>query len=216
MKSFTSKNLHMRPLASQDQTMFCALYTDAKTMRFIEPPYDQEKAQKTFNNIVKRNSNISSGFNTWAIVSKKSTAVKANKSSEVTYDKQLNDSGIGLVMLYRKAGKHVLKVTEIGIMLLPQARGRLLAEEAFGSMINYGFNQLELPHINVRFDKRNLATQRISQKIGFSYHKSFSDEVLLTSPKNIFNNNNTSLETISRSQWQNHSLQYSIKVEEAE
>ncbi len=180
----------MRPLAAQDETMFCALYTDAKTMRFIEPVYSQEKAQKAFNEVVKLNSYSDSGFNTWAIISKTDEVAETNKAND-TKSGQFNIPAIGLVMFYNKAGNQQLKTTEIGIMLLSQARGKLLAEEAFGAMLSYGFNQLKLPSINVRFDKRNLAIQRITQKVGFSYNQLFANDVLINNApvKNISTNN---------------------------
>ena len=217
MKSFTSKNLHMRPLAEKDQAMFCSLYTDAKTMRFIEPAYSQERAKKTFHNIVNRNSNTASGFNTWAIIKTHADLDSINETSGVKdkRSQQLDAPAIGLIMLYKKAGKYELKVTEVGIMLLRKATGKLLAEEALGAALSYGFSQLQRPHINARYDKRNLATKRITRKVGFNYHKNFADEVLLNSPKNIFNDCNTIIETISRNQWQSHSLQYAIEVEES-
>jgi len=215
MKNFASKNLIMRPLTVQDKAMFCALHTDANSMRFIEPVYSREKALKAFTVLVKRNSNPDDYFNTWAIIRKNNDTNK----------KQAQQS-IGFVMLYKKAGKQVLEVTEIGIMLLRQARGELLGQEAFGAMLSFGFNQLKLPYINVRFDKRKLATQRITRKVGFTYQQAFVDEVLLdntdhasndittnsNSNSNSHTNNYTRLETISVNQWQRHSLQYPIKV----
>jgi len=225
MKSFSSKNLLMRPLDAQDEAMFCALYTDEKSMRFIEPAFSQEKAKKAFNSFVKGNVNSNSGFSTWAIVSK-NNSVSTVAQQDVTFQKTTDTitvhqnitpllttvPAIGFVVLYNKAGKLPLKITEIGIMLLGQARGKRLAEEAFGALLSYGFKQLKLPYINVRFDIRNLAIRRITKNIGFSYHQDFTDEVLLNKPKNIFNNSKTCLETISLSQWRNHTLQYEIEL----
>ena len=88
----------MRPLAEQDKAMFCALYTDAKTMRYIEPVYSQEKAINAFKGLVKRNSNNNSGFTTWAIFTKGS--IQSNKSETYeTNNEQLKSTSIGLVML---------------------------------------------------------------------------------------------------------------------
>jgi len=208
MKVFTSKNLQMRPLAAQDQAMFCALYTDEKTMRFIEPAYSQEKAIKTFKSFVKKNTDSSSGFSTWAIVNKTIHISDISK----TETEHLAPPAIGLVLLYNKAGNKELKITEVGILLLRQANGKLLAEEGLGAMLSYAFSQLHLPHVNARFDRRNLATKRITRKVGFSYHQNSADEVLSKSPKDNFNNKHTCLETISLNQWKNHALQYEITV----
>lgn len=193
--------------------MFCALYTDATTMRFIEPVYSQEKTLKAFNVLVKRSSDPA--FNTWVIVN----------NVNIAKHEQMTAPSIGMVMLYNKAGKHLLNVMEIGIMLLQQARGKQLAEEAFGATLNYGFSQLKLPYINVRFDKRNLAIQRIARKVGFHFNGLPSDKVLTT--KNISNEvekakndngntdpkNMTIIETVSFKQWQQHKQQYPIQIE---
>gem|GEM_PF-4111004 len=126
-------------------------------------------------------------------------------------------------MLYGKAGKQRLKVTEIGIMLLHQVRGKNVAEEALGSTLSYGFSQLNLLHINIRFDKRNLAIKHLSKKTGFNSNQSFADEVLKKHATTIrpikhildhFNNNNTRLETISRAQWQQNKRTFPIQVQQ--
>ena len=198
----------MRPLAAQDEAMFCALYTDVKTMRFIEPAYSQEKAIKTFKSFVKRNTNSNPSFTTWAILNKTTNIDNVNEAET----EHLPPPAIGLVLLYNKAGNKVLKITEVGILLLRQANGKLLAEEALGAMLSYAFSQLQLPYVNARFDKRNLATKRITRKVGFSYHQAHADEVLSGSPNNNFNNIHTCLETISLNQWKNHTLQYEIEA----
>ena len=80
---------------------------------------------------------------------------------------------------------------EIGIMLLRESNGKLIPEEAMGSLMEYAFNYLAIKTILANYKKSNLATKRFVNKIGF---------VPLTSPSR--NDSDTYHEYFSNSHWQ--------------
>jgi len=144
---FTTERLLIRPLAEQDKDLYISLYTDAKIMRNIGEPLSIEAAEKAFSKTLIAMEKEKPQVMTWAI-----TTLESNEC-------------IGLQALNWQSPE----VAEIGIMLLRNSNGRLLPEEAIGSIIEYGFNHLALQQINACFAKKNLATARVSKKTGFVF-----------------------------------------------
>lgn len=150
MHSFTTERLLIRPLAEQDKALYISLYTDAKVMRNIGEPLTDIAAEKAFSSTITAMQKSQPKVMTWAIVN------------------QENDQCIGLQALNWQTPE----IAEIGIMLLRNSNGRLLPEEAVGSIIEYSFNHLALQQINACFAKKNLATARVAKKTGFIFTES--------------------------------------------
>jgi ribosomal-protein-alanine N-acetyltransferase len=87
-----------------------------------------------------------------------------------------------------------IKQTEIGIMLSPQANGRLFPEEAMGALMEYAFNQLKYCRINAFYSSRNLATKRFVSKLGFSAIQALNN--------NSENSEDTHYQFFDRCNWQ--------------
>ncbi|KGJ89690.1 GNAT family N-acetyltransferase [Colwellia psychrerythraea] len=155
MHSFTTERLLIRPLSIQDKALFINLYTDAKVMRNIAAPLSDEKAEKAFNNTLSIMNKAQPKIMSWAIVN-----IIDNRAIGIQ----------GFTWSPMKNGplsNTKPSVAEIGIMLLRSSSGKLLPEEAIGSLIEYGFKHLKLEQINACFTKENLATARVSKKAGF-------------------------------------------------
>ena len=116
MHSFTTDRLLIRPLDEQDKTLYISLYTDAKAMRNIGEHLSELAAEKAFNKTLKAMKKEKPTVITWAIVLLS------------------NNQSIGLQAFNFKS----ITLAEIGIMLLRNNNGRLLPEEAIGSLIEYG------------------------------------------------------------------------------
>lgn len=150
MHSFTTERLLIRPLAKQDKELYTSLYSDKKIMRNIGEPLSAEAAEKVFNSTIKAMKKAQPKVMTWAIITLE------------------NNECIGLQALNWQSPE----IAEIGIMLLRLSNGRLLPEEAIGSLIEYGFNHLALQQINACFAKKNIATARVAKKTGFIFKES--------------------------------------------
>jgi len=171
MHSFTTERLLLRPLAEQDQTMYVSLYTDVEIMRNIGKPFTKVEAEKAFAKTLKTMTKKQPKALTWAIVN------------------LANNECIGLQALNFQTPE----IAEIGIMLLRSSNGRLLPEEAIGSLIEYGFNHLALQQINACFAKKNLATARVAKKTGFIYD-------ITKQPLDVLQQ----VETVSKESWHRH------------
>ncbi len=162
MHSFTTERLLIRPIQAQDQALYISLYTDAKIMRHISAPLSLQAAEKAFNSTLNvMNKVISSAVN----------KAESNKKAKVmtwvivTLD---NQQSIGIQALHWQTDN----CAEIGIMLLRQSNGRLLPEEAIGSVLEYGLHHLHLKQIKACYAKKNLATARVAKKAGFTFYAS--------------------------------------------
>jgi len=150
MHSFTTERLLIRPLAEQDRDLYFSLYCDEKTMRNIGKIFSQQEAEKAFTNTLKAMQKEKPKVMSWAI-----TTLEDNEC-------------IGLGALNWQSPD----IAEIGIMLSRTSNGKLLPEEAIGSLIECGFNHLSLQQINACYTKKNFATARVAKKTGFIFDSS--------------------------------------------
>ena len=154
MHSFTTERLLISPINEQDKELYISLYTDENIMRYIDTPLSKEAAESAFSRTIKAIQKQKPSVITWTIVTledNKCIGIQALnwQRSQLNYSKKAN-------------------IPEIGIMLLPQAHKRLLAEEALGALVEYAFNHFSLNQINACFEKENIAMVRVAQKTGFS------------------------------------------------
>lgn len=175
MQSLITDKYFIRPLENipEDEEMFCRLYTDDKTMEYIGKTLSIEVAIKTFKVAVKKNAGSKKVLNTWAIV---------DKNSKKT---------IGIQFFFEREQQQENTI-EIGIILLPEARGKRVPEESLVELIKYGFIHNNYDKIFICYDKRNKGTARFVATIGFYIHQApftglendITAELINTSPLN--------------------------------
>lgn len=168
MHSFTTERLLIRSLTEQDKSMYISLYTDAKIMRNIGEPLSSDAAENAFNRTIKALKKDPPKVMTWAIVTLS------------------NNDCIGIQALSWQNSD----TAEIGIMLLRHSNGKLLPEEAMGSLMEYAFNYLAINMINANYAKKNLATKRFVKKLGFIFQ-----------PEQQKDSNNNCFEYFKKEQW---------------
>ncbi len=105
-------------------------------------------------------------------------------SKEFTYGElgvwaaEFKDTGdfLGWFMLLKRD----LEFTELGFMIVKRHWGKGLAAEAARGLVDYGFNQLNLPGISAATTQDNFASKKVLAKVGFVFDKkiSISDKVL--------------------------------------
>lgn len=106
---------------SDDWNLYRALYTSKSVMAAIGPVLRASAAATQFEQVLKHNAMMVPGHRTWTI------------------KQRADGSSIGIVALLRRnAG------AEIGIMLLPHAQGQQIARSAFGLLLPYAFDVLDL------------------------------------------------------------------------
>lgn len=142
-----TKRLILRRVSTDDINEIFALRSNPETMKYIPRPLvtNEEEALAHFK-MIDDKIETNEGIN-WAITLKG------------------NNTMIGLIGHYRIKPEHYR--AEIGYMILPEFHGKGIAPEAIKSVVNYGFDTMQLHSIEAVIDPNNQASEKVLQKCGF-------------------------------------------------
>lgn len=121
MDSFETQRLLLRPLAAEDEALYCALYTDPGVMAHIGAPLSREAALRGFVEARRRNADPAGVELRWTVVDRVSGGAL----------------GLFAVLLDRTDRENA----EFGAMLLPAAHGRGLARELCDAVTRQAFDR---------------------------------------------------------------------------
>ena len=155
--SFETARLHLRPLAVQDQALFCDLYTDTETMRFIGQPLTPERAARSFLKAVAAWAEHPLG-RVFLTVLEKATQRALGICAIVQFDMDVSRA-------------------EVGIMLKSEARSQGLAREGLGELVRQTFRMFPVATVWVECSTANPVVERMVSSIGFE-----RDEGLASGP----------------------------------
>lgn len=146
--SCETERLCLRPLAEGDEALFCGLYTDPETMRFIGRPLTAAEAASHFPEVVRRQGELALDERYLMIVRK---------------DTQM-PLGICGTGHYDQATMRL----ELGMVLLPEGRGKGIATEALAGLVKCAFAMPQVNEVYARFSTENAAAMRVLSSMGFS------------------------------------------------
>ena len=141
-----TRRLILRPLGRGDEALFCALYGDAATMRFIGRPLAPPRARTSFATAL-RAAGRPGGPQFFAIVTKAGGAV-----------------GMCALQAVERRARRV----EGGIVLAPRAQGKGYAREAFAALAAAAFRTLPIDMLWVQYRGSNAAAGLLFSRLGFS------------------------------------------------
>ena len=149
---FETQRLGIRPWQpDRDVDSALAIYGDREVMHFIrEPDPDFPSVQKRLENMNQKYQGRNNGTGCWAMIEKMT---------------QVAIGSILLVQLPDNQGQ-ATEDYEIGWHLRRDRWGKGYATEAGRAILNYGFQSLQLPIIYVVVKPENLASVRVTQKLG--------------------------------------------------
>lgn len=119
MESFETPRLLLRPLAAEDEALYCALYTDPGVMVHIGAPLSPEAARRGFAEACRRNGDPDRGERRWTVLDR------------------VSGQALGLLAVIRDA--RAAADVELGVMLLAAAHGRGLARELNATVVRQAF-----------------------------------------------------------------------------
>jgi len=197
MHSFTTERLLIRPLLAEDEAFFCQQFTNEKVMRYTGGTISLPEANKVFQRSLKANERATNGGKksvlTWAILCLKTEVLIGTQ----TLSSLVRPHNAEILQQAKISG---IKQTEIGIMLSPQANGKLFPEEAMGALMEYAFSQLKYARISAFYDSANLATKRFVNKLGFTAATELAQASDLKSKNECINK--TSYQYFDHQHWQ--------------
>ena len=146
----------MRPLGPQDSALYCHLYTDQETMRFIGAPMTPERAVRSFNSAL-------AGMNRDPIERLFLTVME--KASQ-------QDIGVCSLQNFDEQQRSV----QGGAMFVARARAQGYSKEGFTALIQQAFVHLPVDELWVQFAADHLVVERVATSIGFGPRRDAASE----------------------------------------
>lgn len=146
----------MRPIGPQDSALYCHLYTDEETMRFIGAPMAPERAARSFNSAL-------AGMSREPIERLFLTVVE--KSSQ-------QDVGICSLQNFDAERRSV----QAGVMFVARARARGYSKEGFTGLIQQVFAHLPVDELWVQFASDHIVVERAVISVGFERRRDAAPE----------------------------------------
>lgn len=145
-----TERLRLRSIRESDEELYCALFCDPETMRFIGPPWTRAEAARAFRGV---------------LGATRATPPRALFLMMVPKDEQ---GPIGLCSLQNldAAGRRV----EMGVMVASQVRAQGVASEALIALVAHAFDTLPVDEVWVRIALGHAACERTAVIIGLVRH----------------------------------------------
>ncbi len=140
----------MRSIRESDEELYCALYCDPETMRFIGPAWTRAEAARAFRGVLD------------------ATRATPPRALFLTMVPKAAQQPIGLCTLqnFDPAGRRI----EMGVMVASHVRARGLASEALIAVITHAFDTMPVDEVWVRIAHEHAACERTAVIIGLVRH----------------------------------------------
>lgn len=141
--------VQLRALDSTDEALYCGLYGDTETMRFVTTPLTKVQAQRSFYGALR-----STPEQYWFVMALDGTAV-----------------GLCGVSAFNASGTQA----EVGLMLCPHAHGRGIATAGLHALVDWAFATLAVEALTANSASENRAAHRVTERVGFRGHIDSAD-----------------------------------------
>jgi RimJ/RimL family protein N-acetyltransferase len=144
---FETARLRLRRLQEVDSELFCALHSDAETMRFIRPALSREQALKSFRQ---------------ALALSQQDPVR--EVFLVLIERDFSEA-IGVCSLQHLDLQK--RTIEAGMMLKAQARSRRYAHEGLDALVARAFQSFPVDEVRVQTSENHAIAHRLVVGVGF-------------------------------------------------
>jgi RimJ/RimL family protein N-acetyltransferase len=150
---FSTARVLLRPMAEADEALFCDLYSDVETMRFIGPPLSRERASRGFRNMLR--------------------LMRRPAADQVffTLNGLASDARVAGATLGFASIQHVdvpARRAEAGVVIGSQYRDRGFAREVLSGLIRFAFERLDLDEIWVQIHADHTVVEKLVVSVGLS------------------------------------------------
>jgi RimJ/RimL family protein N-acetyltransferase len=146
-----SERLLLRALDESDEQLYCDLFSNAETMRYIGPPWARDDAARAFPRM---------------LVSTRCTPPTAVALTLIV--RETRDAiGICTLQNFEPSPRRA----ELGMMLLPSGRAHGFATEALIAVLGYSFAALPIDEVWVRFAADHAIAERTALGGGLVRHQ---------------------------------------------
>lgn len=146
----------MRPIGPQDGALYCHLYTDEETMRFIGAPLTPERAARSFKSAL-------AGMNRDPI-----------ERLFLTVVEKASQQDVGICSLQNFDAR--LRSVQAGVMFVASARAQGYSKEGFTGLIQQVFAHLPVDELWVQFAADHVVVERAVISVGFERRREEAPE----------------------------------------
>jgi RimJ/RimL family protein N-acetyltransferase len=136
----------LRPFCHADEEVYCGLYTDPESMRYISPPLSAQDAASRFRTILASPPQA---------IPPRYFAILEKGSLDVI--------GFGAIQAIDPNSGSV----ELGMMLVPRAQSRGYAAEGLATLVHLAFETLPIDTVWVQYAPEHKAAERLVIRVGF-------------------------------------------------
>lgn len=147
MLRFETSRLRVRPLEMQDLALYCELYSDAHTMRFVGPTLSTQRAARIFRGYL-QSSPSAEDVLLCAVIEKSS------------------GQSLGICSIQRLDERN--RRAEVGIMLKPAVHARGFAKEGLAALMSQAFAILPVDEIGAWVAADHAVVERLVVSVGFA------------------------------------------------
>lgn len=143
-----TNSLKLRPLCEDDEALYCDLYCDTETMRYIGPPMSRDRAARSFRTALRltRRQPIEQLFFT---ILEKATQQSIGICGVQHFDARRNR-------------------IEAGIMIAAAWRARGFAKEGLSALVTQAFALFPIEEVRVQIAADHAVVERLVISVGFS------------------------------------------------
>jgi len=145
---FETARLRIRPMQASDHALYCDVYTDAETMRFVGPALSPVRARSLFRKAIAMMHDDPVEW-VFLVIEDKASARSLGLCGLPNFDAEASRP-------------------EIGMMLCGNARGQGYSVEALGGLVRQVFLLLPAREIRVVFSPDHVAAIRMLRQLGFT------------------------------------------------
>ena len=147
MEKFHSERLSMRALSEGDAALYCDLYGDPDTMRFVGPPLSRERALRSFRK---------------ALASQRQPLERLF----LVIVEKAGRRAIGMSALLDFDARR--RRVQAGIMLRCESHGRGFGKEGMSALVSYAFAVFPVDEVWVQHAADHSTARRVPISLGFS------------------------------------------------
>jgi RimJ/RimL family protein N-acetyltransferase len=156
LTEFSTQQLILRSIRESDEGLYCELFCDPDTMRYIGPPWTRAEAQRAFRD---------------ALGAMRATPPRGLFVTVIHRDAQ-RPIGLCTLQNFDRAQRRA----ELGLMLVPSGRAYGAATEALMAFIEHAFATLPFDELWVRFAVDHAAARRTAMSSGLVRHSQAAPE----------------------------------------
>ena len=147
--AFETMRLLARPLDDRDEQLYCDLFADADTMRFIGAPWSRRAAARAFRTACRAMQRLAAGRDVFLTLIDKTAR-----------------AGVGLCSIQDIDA--AARCAELGLMLKPVACGQGFAKETLAAATSWAFRALPIDELRVRFATNHASAERVALSTGYT------------------------------------------------